>query len=112
MIKLTASKMIVTVGVLALSLAAGGGVALGQPDGDPLINTTCSYGQVVAALNSERPDLAAEFNQEPLAQAMLGRFLASPVAQRQQTVTSMQRSAMGQQYMGGIMQIAGSCNNY
>jgi hemophore-related protein len=95
-----------------LSLTAGVSVAFAQPDGDPLINTTCSYGQVISALNAERPDLAAEFNQEPMAQAMLNSFLAAPVVERQQMVARIQRTTMGQQYMGGIMQIAGNCNNY
>lgn len=112
MMKLSSTKAIVTFGGLALSLTAGLGVASAQPGGDPLINTTCNYGQVIAALNAERPDLAAEFHQEPMAQAMLNSFLAAPVDQRQQMVARIQRTPMGQQYMGGITQIAGSCSNY
>jgi hemophore-related protein len=108
MVKLSSTKVVATFGGLALSLTAGVGIA----SADPLVNTTCSYGQIVAALNAERPDLAAEFHSEPMAQAMLNSFLAAPLDQRQRMVTRIQRTTIGQQYMGGIIQIANSCNNY
>ncbi|WP_123027162.1 hemophore-related protein [Mycolicibacterium stellerae] len=112
MVKLSSTKVNVTLSGLALLLTAGTGVASAEPAGDPLVNTTCSYGQVVAALTAERPDLAAEFQQEPMAQAMLTSFLAAPLNQRQQMVARIQATPMGQQYMGGITQIANSCSKY
>jgi hemophore-related protein len=112
MVNLSSTKLVVAVAGLALSLTAGVGVASAQPNTDRLVNTTCSYSQVVAALNAERPDLAAEFAAQPMAQSMLGSFLAAPVDQRQQMVQGAQTNPMGQQYLGSILQIAGSCNNY
>ena len=46
---------------LALSLTAGTGVAYA----DPIIDTTCSYPQVIAALNTENPTLGAKVLVEP-----------------------------------------------
>jgi hemophore-related protein len=108
MVKLSSTNLNVTLCGLALLLTAGAGVA----SADPLVNTTCNYGQIVAALNAERPDLAAEFQQEPMAQALLTSFLAAPPDQRQQMVARIQATPMGQQYVGGIQQIANSCNKY
>jgi hemophore-related protein len=112
MVKLSSTKLIIAFGSLAVSLTTGVGVASAQPDMGPLINTTCSYPQVMAALNTQRPDLANEFAAEPMAQTMLSRFLASPVDQRQQMVQRIQSTPMGQQYIGSILQIANTCNNY
>ena len=42
-------------GALALSLSVGGAVASADPDLSPVINTTCTYSQVVSALNAEKP---------------------------------------------------------
>ncbi len=112
MVKLSSTKLVVALSGLALSLTTGVGVASAQPDMGPLINTTCSYSQVMAALNEQRPDLANEFAEEPMAASMLSSFLASPVDQRQQMVQRIQSTPMGQQYIGSIMQIASTCNNY
>ena len=112
MVKLSSTRLVVAFSGLALSLTTGVGVASAQPDMGPLINTTCSYPQVVAALNEQSPDLANQFYAEPMAQSVLRRFLASPVDQRQQTVQRMQGTPLGQQYLGPILQIANTCNNY
>jgi hemophore-related protein len=112
MVKLSSMKLVVALGGVALSLTAGVGVASADPDYGPLINTTCTYNQAVAALNDQRPDLARQFEANPMAQSLLSRFLASPVDQRQQIVQQAQSNPMGRQYVGPIMQVAGSCQNY
>jgi hemophore-related protein len=96
--------------VSALSLSAG--VASAQPNLDAVVNTTCSYDQVIAALNDQRPDLAAQVNSSPGFQGQLRSFLASGPAQRQQTVNFLRGSSMAQAYLGPIVQISGSCSNY
>ena len=53
MIKLPLSRLAVAVGGLALSLTAGAGVASADPVLDPIVNTTCSFPQVMAALNAQ-----------------------------------------------------------
>jgi hemophore-related protein len=112
MAKLSSTKVVVAFGGLVLSLTTGVGVASAQPDVAPLINTTCSYSQIVAALNAQSPDLANQFSTNPVAQSMLRTFLASPVDQRQQIVQQAQANPLEQQYIGPLLQIANTCNNY
>ena len=62
MIKLSLTRLGAAVGGLALSLAAGAGIASAAPDLGPAINTTCSYPQLVSALNAQGPEAGAQFN--------------------------------------------------
>jgi hemophore-related protein len=96
---------------LALSLLAGAGIASADPL-DPAINTTCSYPQVVAALNAQSPAAAAKFNSSPMAQGWLRSFLASPPDQRAQMAQQAEGMPAAAQYVGLIGQIATSCNNF
>ena len=97
---------------LALSLVAGAGIASADPAIDAAINTTCSYPQVVAALNAQSPAAAAKFNRSPMAQGWLRSFLASPPDQRVQMAQQAQGYPGAAQYIGLIGQIAGTCNNF
>ncbi len=100
--------VIIAVGGAALSLTAGLGVA----SADPIIDTTCSYPQVMAALNSENPALAQKFNANPLAGAMLSNFLSAAPGERVQLVQEYQATPWGQKYFGAMASIANTCNNY
>jgi hemophore-related protein len=106
------TKLVVALGGLALTLTTGIGVASAQPDLGPLINTRCSYPQVVRALNAQSPELANEFSAQPVAQALLRSFLASPVDQRQHIVQDAQGSPLWGQYAGLAVQLANTCHNY
>ena len=77
---LSSTKLVVGLSGLALALTAAVGVASAEPDVNPIVNTTCSYPQVVAALNAQAPDLAYQVNTSPMVQSTLQRFLASPPA--------------------------------
>lgn len=117
-------KEAATVGGLALIVWFGPavGAASAQPDLGPLINTTCSYEQIVAALNVQAPDLAQQLSSHPQAQSKLKQFLALPTDQRQQQVQQILAAhpqwqnridenagtPRGQQ----IMQVANTCHNY
>lgn len=96
--------------VSALTLSAG--VASAQQDLSPLVNTTCTYDQVVAALNDHEPVLAGQLAAQPSSQAILRNFLASPPAQRQATATQLASYPGAQSVIGPLLGIAGSCNNY
>jgi hemophore-related protein len=111
MFKLSSTRLVVAVGGLAMSLATGIGVASAQPDLGPLINTTCSYPQALAALNAESPDAAQAFSASPVAQVWLRSFLASSPDQRQRMLQVLQ-GGRAQQYLGAALQAAGTCNNY
>jgi hemophore-related protein len=106
------TRLAVAVGGLALSLVAGTGIASADPAMDAAINTTCSYPQVVAALNAQSPDAAAKFNTSPMAQGWLRNFLSSPPPQRAQMAQQAQGMPGAAKYIGLIGQIATSCNSY
>ena len=73
MVRLSLTRLAAAVGGLTLALTAGAGVASADPM-DGVINTTCNYGQVMAALNATDPGAAAQF--EPIAD---GAGLLAPV---------------------------------
>lgn len=106
----------------AAGLSLGAGVASAAPDLGPLINTTCTYEQVNAALKAQSPDLANELAKYSIAQSRLKQFLAAPVDQRQQMIQQAMSShpqwqskagtPEGQQYADAVAQVAATCNNY
>jgi len=110
------ARLLAAVGPLALSLNAGAGAASADPDLSPVINTTCTYSQVVSALNAQSPPAAAALSASPTAQAVLGGFLASSPDQRQQIIDELeskpQTQPYSQQYVGGVRQVANTCSNY
>jgi hemophore-related protein len=106
------TRLAAAVSGLALSLLAGAGIASADPALDSAINTTCSYPQVVAALNAQSPTAAARFNQSAMAQSWLRSFLASPPPQRAQMAQEAEGMPGAAQYIGLIGQIAGTCNNF
>ena len=70
------TRLGVTVGGLALTLTAAAGIASADPDYGPMINTTCTYDQAVAALRAQNPMFATYLEQSPPNVA----FQASPAA--------------------------------
>ena len=112
MVPLSLTRLAVAVGGLALSLTAGAGVASAAPDLGPAINTTCSYSQVVSALNAQDPAAAAQFNSSPMAQGYLRQFLAAPPGQRQQMLQEVQGMPETEEYVGTVVQLASTCNKY
>lgn len=97
--RLSLTALSAGVGAVAMSLTVGAGVASADPV-DAVINTTCNYGQVVAALNATDPGAAAQFN-------------ASPVAHQRAAMAAQLQAVPGAaQYIGLVESVAGSCNNY
>src|ERR1700751_915689 len=107
--------MTLSLGKLA---AAFGGVAVawsaatGGASADPIVDTTCNYGQVMAALNATDPATAAQFNQSPMAQSYLRNFLAAPPPKRAQMAAQIRAMPQAAQFLGTMEQVAGVCNNY
>ena len=112
MAPLSLTRFAVAAGSLALSLSAGVGIAAASPDLGPIVNTTCNYGQVMAALNAQDPAAAADFNASPVAQSFLRSFLSSPPDKRQRLAAQVQAMPEAQQYIGTITQVAGTCSGY
>lgn len=99
-------------GIGGLLLAAGApGFASADPM-DPVINTTCTYPQVLAALNAQDPAAAAQFDASPVAQGWLNQFLAAAPPQRQQMIDQAQSSPAGQPYVGVMIRVANTCKNF
>ncbi|MDV3132205.1 hemophore-related protein [Mycobacterium sp. 29Ha] len=112
MIKLSMTTLAVAVGGLGLSLAAGVGVASAQPDLGPAVNTTCSYPQLVSALNAQSPETGAAFNKQPVLKAGLQQFLASGPAQRQEMATRIAAAPWAQPYLGSIQAAFATCQGF
>jgi hemophore-related protein len=112
MIKLPLTRLAVTVGGLALSFAAGAGVASAAPDLGPAVNTTCSYPQLVAALYAQSPAAGAAFDQTPVLRAGLHQFLASGPVQRQQMAAEIASAPWAQPHIGAIQGAFNTCNNF
>src|ERR1700755_653363 len=87
---LSSTKVAVAVAGMALSLCLGSGIAQAQPDTSAVVNTTCTYDQVIAALNGTSPADAAQFTSSPVAVGWLHSFLGSPRDQRQQMLQQVQ----------------------
>jgi hemophore-related protein len=116
MFRRSLTRLGVVVGGVALSLTAAAGIGSAEPDLSPAVNMTCSYPQVMAALNAQSPEAAARLNASPQAQSMLQSFIAAPPAKRQHMIERLQRSPQAQQYadkyVGLVLQVVDSCNNY
>ena len=112
MATLSLTRLAVAVGGLALSLTAGAGLASADPDLGPFVNTTCNYGQVMSALQATNPQAAAQFKSSPQSVSFLRQFLASPPGQRQEMLQEVQGMPGTEQYVGTVVEVANSCNNY
>ena len=112
MIKLSLTRLAVAVGGFAVAFAVGGGVASATPDLGPAVDTTCSYPQLVSALNAQGPGAGAAFSQSPVLQAGLQQFLASGPAQRQEMAASMANAPEFAPYLGTVEQAFLTCNNF
>jgi hypothetical protein len=79
---LSTMKLVVASGGMALSLTAGAGIASAEPDVSPIINSTCTYPQVMAALGDQSPELADQLSTTPAANAWLQGLIAASPDQR------------------------------
>lgn len=112
MIELVSNRLAAGAAAVALSLAAGAGIATADPDLNWAVNTKCDYSQVMAAMNAQAPDAAAQFNATPAAQSFLQNFLAAPPTQREQMIQQAASSPEGAQLVSVLQPIANSCKNY
>jgi hemophore-related protein len=108
----SSTKLLVAVGGLALSLTAGAGIASAGADMGPIINSTCTYPQVMAALNAQDPGVASQISETPAATAWLQGFIAASPAQRKGMAAQAQAVPAVQQYTPLILQVANTCNNF
>ena len=112
MLKVVMTSVVAAVGAAAISLTAGAGVASAQPDLGSFVDTTCSYPQVVSALNAEDPVAASQFNASEMSKSYLRQFLAAAPAQRQLMAGMIAGTPGNEQYFGLLQHIFSTCNNY
>jgi hemophore-related protein len=109
---LSKAKLLGAAAGLTLSLIAGAGIASAQPDMSVIVNSTCTYPQVMAALNDQNPGVAGELNANPVATGWLQGLVAAPPDQRAQMVQQVQGIPALQPYIPVIFQVANTCNSY
>ena len=106
------TKLAVATGGLALLLSTGAGVASAQGVDDAIINSTCTYPQVIAALNAQSPDLASQLEATPAATAWLRGLIAASPDQRRNLVAQARSFPGVNEYTGFITQVAYTCSNF
>lgn len=110
--KTTRTRTISGAGGAAFALLLGAGVAAAQPNIEAIVNSTCSYPQVMAALNDQSPEVAAQVSGNPMASGWLQNLVAADPATRRGMVTELQAIPQLAHYTTVINQVAGSCQNY
>jgi hemophore-related protein len=109
-----------------LTVAPLSPTASAEPGDGPLIETTCSYAQLMAALQVEAPQASARLAEHPDAQVKLQEFVALPVDQRKQRVQQFldrnpdvrakidekRNTPEGQARMQKAVVLAATCHNY
>ena len=105
-------KLVVALSGLALSLSAGAGIAAADPDTSVIVNSTCTYPQVQAALQAQNPEVAAELSSSAFGTMWLQNLVNAGPEQREQMVQQAQSWPMLQPYVPVIFQVAGTCSKY
>ncbi|CAN5875755.1 hemophore-related protein [soil metagenome] len=106
------AKLIMGTGIAAAALFAGSGIASAAPDVEAIVNSTCSYPQVMAALNAQSPEAASQLSSSPAATGWLQNLVAAPPPARRAMVAQIQGLPGVAEYTGLINSVAGSCSNY
>src|SRR3979409_1737501 len=101
---LSRTKLVVAAAGLALSQSAGAGIASATPDASAIINSTCTYPQVTAALNDQAPETANELYANPLAVGWLQGLVGAPPDQRAQMIQQVQGMPGVQPSLGVVPQ--------
>ncbi|CAN5799171.1 hemophore-related protein [soil metagenome] len=113
----------VTVAAATLIVAP---TASALPLDGPLIETSCTYPQIEAALRAEAPQAADRLADNPQAQSRIQELLALPVDQRRQRIQGFldrnpdvaqmaeerRASPEGQEKMARMTRVAETCPNY
>jgi hemophore-related protein len=106
------TKVAVGLGGVALALMAGSGIASAAPGDAAIVNSTCTYPQVMAALNAQDPVAAGQLSGSPVANAFLQDLINTPPSGRQAKIDQVRAYPQAAQYNGLISKVATTCNNY
>jgi hemophore-related protein len=107
-----ATKMMFVTGGVAMSMFAGSGMAAAAPDTEAIVNSTCTYPQIIAAVNAQDPAAGQQITSSPIATGYLQSFVASGPEQRRNYIAQAQAVPEITKYYGLINTVAATCNNY
>jgi hemophore-related protein len=110
--RLSLTRLAVAVSGLALSLTAGAGVASADPVYGPMVETTCSYDQAMAAVHAENPTAAQYLDQSPPNLEFLRVYLGSSPDQRVNLLNQIKNNPGVDQALPVFQQMLTSCVNY
>lgn len=99
-------------GAAAVAVLAGSGVASAAPNVEAIVYSTCTYPQVMSALNATNPEMARNFETSPMATSWLQNLIAAAPDQRREMIAQIQTFPGVQAYTSLINQVATSCQNY
>lgn len=99
-------------GGVALSAAGGAGNASANPAYEPIINTTCTYDQAMAAVHAENPMAAQYLDASPPNLEFLRLFIASSPDQRRGLISQVENNPGADQAFPIIQQMFANCHNY
>jgi hypothetical protein len=116
------TRLTATIGGLALSLAVAPGIVSADPaDGstDPgqlidnytLINTPCTYAQLVFALKNKDTSKYNSFMAQPNLQNFLDGYIESAPDERQQILNSVLFTPQATPFLSIMVPVLATCNN-
>ncbi|MBJ7339599.1 hemophore-related protein [Mycolicibacterium sp.] len=108
------AKVAAGLGGVAAALMAASGIASAAPGDAVILNSTCTYPQVIAAANAQDPAATSALQSDPAANGFLQGLIASPPgsAERQQKIDFVRSFPQAAQFNGLIQSVATSCNKY
>ena len=112
--KTLTTKLAAGLAGLAFAAMAGSGIASAAPGDAVILNSTCTYPQVIAAANAQDPVATAALQNDPAANGFLQGLVASPPGspERQQKIDFVRSFPQAAQFNGLISSVANSCNKY
>ncbi|CAJ1582823.1 hemophore-related protein [[Mycobacterium] wendilense] len=106
------TKIMLMAGVTTAAALFGAGAASAQPDVEAIVNSTCTYPQVMNALRATSPETAAELESSMLATGWIQNLLAAGPDERRASIAQLQAYPQLNGYASTINAVAYSCQNY
>jgi hemophore-related protein len=97
---------------LAIEVLSETGIATADPDYSALINTTCSYEQVIGAVRAQNPAAAAFLDSRLDQQDAFRAYFAQPPASRANIVAQNKANPAAQQVLDVAQGAVAVCHNY
>lgn len=108
------TKVIAGAGGLVMALGLGTGIASAEPNVEAVVNSTCTYPQVIAALQAQDPAAANQLLSSGLATGFLQSLVNAPPGSdaRRQLIGQVAAYPEFASYATLINTVATSCQNY